>query len=53
MDDLPEDNDDINDNEDGSEEEDDDDNSIKRTGRLLFQKLEAIKDDSNKTKIKV
>jgi len=53
VDDLPEDNDDINDNEDGSEEEDDDDNSIKRTGRLLFQKLEAIKDDSNKTKIKV
>ncbi|ORX79588.1 WD40 repeat-like protein [Anaeromyces robustus] len=52
-----------NDNEDENEDEiedentenndEDDENSIKRTGRLLFQNLEPVKDDSNKKKIKI
>ncbi|ORX56608.1 WD40 repeat-like protein [Piromyces finnis] len=37
----------------GDIDDDDDDNSIKRTGRLLFQSLEAVRDDKGKKKIKV
>jgi len=37
----------------GKISDDDEDASIKRTGRLLFQRLEATKDDKNKTKIKI
>jgi len=52
--DLPEENNEDNDvTEDGDEDDEDEDSSIKRTGRLLFQKLEPYKDSSNKVKIKV
>jgi len=52
--DLPEENNEDNDvTEDGDEDDEDEDSSIKRTGRLLFQKLEPHKDSSNKVKIKV
>ena len=54
VEDINEDDDDDNEDDDSIDvgNTDEDDNSIKRTGRLLFQQLEASKVD-NKTTIKV